>query len=556
MNKFPHLPTLALLFLSFFATAQVVEVDKTAYKRMERDLFFLSSDSLKGRLPGTLEADVARDFIVNRMFEYGLEPLGVKDYLQSFPVPEYAVVNYDMTGMLLGKKMLKGHVDFYPVAYSSNGDVTGKTIFIGYGIVNMEGMYDDYQGKNVEGNIVVMNVSAPDGIHPHSAYAAYHSLSERITLAKNKGASAVVLINPEETASDTPEFFKSIKSMDLPVVFVRNSDWEKKLTKKSIKVTLKIDMKERNSVGYNVAGYIHNNKPQTVILGAHYDHIGMGLENSLYKGAPAIHNGADDNGSGTTMLMEMMGYYGTRKDTNYNYLILFFSAEESGLIGSKYYVAHPTLSLQSVAYMINFDMVGRLRENRFQLSGTGTAVEWDAVLEESIHDLEIKKDPSGVGPSDHTSFYYKDLPVLHFFTGTHEDYHKPSDDAGKVNYKGMSTLASFVYSITARTAAYERLTFQSTKGGEQITSPRFSVTLGVVPDYLFGGPGLRIDGATQGRTAANAGLQSGDVILKIGAMTIDDIYAYMGALGAFKKGDTTTLIFEREDESITTEITF
>ncbi|HBB81127.1 MAG TPA: hypothetical protein DCZ98_04785, partial [Cryomorphaceae bacterium] len=285
-----------------------------------------------------------------------------------------------------------------------------------------------------------------------------------------------VLINPEETASDTPEFFKSIKSMDLPVVFLRNSDWEKKLTKKSIKVTLKIDMKERNSVGYNVAGYIHNNKPQTVILGAHYDHIGMGLENSLYKGAPAIHNGADDNGSGTTMLMEMMGYYGTRKDTNYNYLMLFFSAEESGLIGSKYYVAHPTLSLQSVAYMINFDMVGRLRDNRFQLSGTGTAAEWDAVLEEPIHDLEIKKDPSGVGPSDHTSFYYKDLPVLHLFTGTHEDYHKPSDDAEKVNYKGMSTLASFVYAITARTAAYERLTFQSTKGGEQITSPRFSVT--------------------------------------------------------------------------------
>ena len=365
-----------------------------------------------------------------------------------------------------------------------------------------------------------------------------------------------MLINPEETASDTPEFFKSIKSMDLPVVFVRNSDWEKKLTKKSIKVALKIDMKERNSVGYNVAGYIHNNKPQTVILGAHYDHIGIGLENSLYKGAPAIHNGADDNGSGTTMLMEMMGYYGTRKDTNYNYLMLFFSAEESGLIGSKYYVAHPTLSLQSVAYMINFDMVGRLRDNRFQLSGTGTAAEWDAVLEEPIHDLEIKKDPSGVGPSDHTSFYYKDLPVLHLFTGTHEDYHKPSDDAEKVNYKGMSTLASFVYAITARTAAYERLTFQSTKGGEQITSPRFSVTLGVVPDYLFGGPGLRIDGATQGRTAANAGLQSGDVILKIGAMTIDDIYAYMGALGAFKKGDTTTLIFEREGESITTEITF
>ena len=556
MNKFPYLPTLTLMFLSFLATAQVVEVDKTAYKRMERDLFFLSSDSLKGRLPGSFGADVARDFIVNRMSEYGLEPLGDRGYLQPFPVPERATVNYDMTGMILGRKILKGHIDFYPVAYSANGEVLGKTVYVGYGIVNTEGTYDDYLGKYIEGNIVVMNVSAPDGVHPHSAYAAYHSLSERITLAKNKGASAVILINPEETASDTPEFFKSIKSLDLPVVFVRNHVWEKKLTKKSVKVTLKIDMKERNSVGYNVAGYIHNNKPQTVVLGAHYDHIGMGLENSLYKGEPAIHNGADDNGSGTTMLLEMMGYYGTRKDTNYNYLMLFFSAEESGLIGSKYYVAHPTLPLQKVAYMINFDMVGRLREDRFQLSGTGTAAEWDALLEEPIHNLIIKKDPSGVGPSDHTSFYYKDLPVLHLFTGTHEDYHKPSDDAEKVNFKGMSTLTSFVYSITARTAAYERLTFQPTKGAEQNTSPRFSVTLGVIPDYLHGGPGLRIDGATQGRTAANAGLQSGDVILKIGAMTIDDIYAYMGALGAFKKGDTTTLIYEREGESITTEITF
>ena len=235
MNKFPYLPTLTLMFLSFLATAQVVEVDKTAYKRMERDLFFLSSDSLKGRLPGSFGADVARDFIVNRMSEYGLEPLGDRGYLQPFPVPERATVNYDMTGMILGRKILKGHIDFYPVAYSANGEVLGKTVYVGYGIVNTEGTYDDYQGKYIEGNIVVMNVSAPDGVHPHSAYAAYHSLSERITLAKNKGASAVILINPEETASDTPEFFKSIKSLDLPVVFVRNHAWEKKLTKMSFK---------------------------------------------------------------------------------------------------------------------------------------------------------------------------------------------------------------------------------------------------------------------------------------------------------------------------------
>ena len=206
--------------------------------------------------------------------------------------------------------------------------------------------------------------------------------------------------------------------------------------------------------------------------------------------------------------------------------------------------------------MINFDMVGRLRDNRLQVSGTGTAEQWDEILDAPIHDLDIKKDPAGVGPSDHTSFYYKNLPVLHLFTGTHEDYHKPADDADKVNYKGMAKLASMVYTITARTSSYERLNFQKTTSAEQKTTPRFSVTLGVVPDYLFGGPGLKIDGATEGRPAANAGMKAGDIVLKIGDFTIDDIYAYMGALGAFKKGDTTTIVYKRGDEEIEAEITF
>ncbi|MDC1333296.1 PDZ domain-containing protein, partial [Schleiferiaceae bacterium] len=159
-------------------------------------------------------------------------------------------------------------------------------------------------------------------------------------------------------------------------------------------------------------------------------------------------------------------------------------------------------------------------------------------------------------PSDQTSFYYKDLPVLHLFTGTHDDYHKPTDDADKINYKGMAKLASLIYTITARTAYYENVTFQKTTSSEQKTTPNFSVTLGVVPDYLFGGPGLRIDGATEGPPGANAGLKAGDVIMKIGAIAIDDIYAYMTALGAFKKGDTTALVYVRDGEEVETEITF
>jgi len=209
-----------------------------------------------------------------------------------------------------------------------------------------------------------------------------------------------------------------------------------------------------------------------------------------------------------------------------------------------------------VDYMINFDMVGRLRDNRFQISGTGTALEWDRVLSEPIHQLNIKKDPYGVGPSDHTSFYFKDIPVLHFFTGTHEDYHKPTDDVEKVNFKGMLKLSDFVKSITSKTSEYERLTFQKTKSAEQQTVPSFTVTLGVMPDYIYGGPGVKLDGVTEDRPAAKAGIKAGDIVIKIGDFTIDDIYSYMRALSAYKLGDITNVVYQRGDKEIETEIQF
>ena len=557
MNKFLTLVLLLTTALPASVYAQEIPIDLSATKRMEQDLFFLSSDALKGRKPGTPEADVAREYIAGKMMAYGIEPMGENGYFQKFPVPEYAAVDYDATTLSVGNAQLEGHVDFYPVSIScETGNASSKTVYVGYGITTEDGSYDDFKGLDVNGAIAVMNVSSPDGIHPHSAYAAYHSLNERVASLVEKGAKGILLINPEGTASDTQEFFKSINASSLPVFFVRNEKWANKLMKRAQKTTMSVSMSERFSDGYNVIGYIYNNKRKTVVLGAHYDHLGMGGENSLYKGPAAIHNGADDNGSGTTLLLEAMRYYAQRQDTNYNYLIQFYSAEELGLIGSKYWANNPTFPLKEVEYMINSDMVGRLRDNRLQLSGTGTAVEWDEILDTPIHGLDIKKDPAGVGPSDQTSFYYKDLPVLHLFTGTHDDYHKPTDDADKINYKGMAKLASLIYTITARTAYYENVTFQKTTSSEQKTTPNFSVTLGVVPDYLFGGPGLRIDGATEGRPAANAGLKAGDVIMKIGAIVIDDIYAYMTALGAFKKGDTTALVYVRDGEEVETEITF
>ena len=208
MNKFQLLTSLVFTCSAFFSTAQTIPVDLDAPQRMQRDLLFLASDSLKGRLPGTPESDVARDFIANRMVQFGIEPVGPNGYFQEFPVPENATVDYDKTGLLIGRKALVPHVDFYPVAYSGNGEISGKTLSIGYGIVKEDGSYNDYEGKDLAGKIAVLNVSSPDGVHPHSAYAAYHSVNQRLKLAKANGAAAVLLINPEKTASDVPEFFK------------------------------------------------------------------------------------------------------------------------------------------------------------------------------------------------------------------------------------------------------------------------------------------------------------------------------------------------------------
>jgi hypothetical protein len=266
---------------------------------MEQDLFFLSSDALKGRKPGTPEADVAREYIAGKMMAYGIEPMGENGYFQKFPVPEYAAVDYDATILSVGNAQLEGHVDFYPVSIScETGKAASKTVYVGYGITTEDGSYDDFKDLDVNGAIAVMNVSSPDGIHPHSAYAAYHSLNERVASLVEKGAKGILLINPEGTASDTQEFFKSINASSLPVFFVRNEKWANKLMKRAQKTTMSVSISERFSDGYNVIGYIHNNKRKTVVLGAHYDHLGMGGENSLYKGPAAIHNGADDNGSG------------------------------------------------------------------------------------------------------------------------------------------------------------------------------------------------------------------------------------------------------------------
>lgn len=306
----------------------------------------------------------------------------------------------------------------------------------------------------------------------------------------------------------------------------------------------------------NVLGLIDNGGDRTVVLGAHFDHLGMGGEGSLYRGEPAIHNGADDNASGVAVLLKLAKMISQWPEAEDNYLIIFFSGEEMGLLGSNYFAKNPELNLEEVPYMINLDMVGRLREEKtLSVSGTGTTPVWGQLLNTLNPDFELVLSESGVGPSDHTSFYLQDIPVLHFFTGQHEDYHKPTDDAELLNYEGMDLIATYILDLVKAMEKQEDIAFRTTKN-ESEEVPRFKVAMGVIPDYLFSGEGMRIDGISEDKPAQKAGLQKGDVVIQMGDSTVVDMMSYMRALSVFDTGDETTVVVEREGEKVTAKIVF
>lgn len=308
--------------------------------------------------------------------------------------------------------------------------------------------------------------------------------------------------------------------------------------------------------GTNVIGYLDNQAPYTIVIGAHYDHLGMGGEGSLHRDGEAIHNGADDNASGVAVMLQLANHLRYEEFKGNNYLFIAFSGEEMGLLGSNFFTKNPTIDLSKVNYMINMDMVGRLNDEKtLAVHGTGTSPIFPQTVFSVNTNFEIAEHKSGVGPSDHTSFYLNDIPVLHLFTGQHEDYHKPGDDSEKLNYEGMQMIEQYIQAIIEELNDNGKLKFTKTKDESSVV-PSFKVGLGVVPDYLFSGKGMRIDGVSEGRAAQNAGLEKGDVVIKMGDSTVVDMMSYMRALSTYDIGDETTIVIDRKGEELLKEIVF
>lgn len=382
-------------------------------------------------------------------------------------------------------------------------------------------------------------------IRKHIAVLASDELKGRGTATEDERKSAIYIA-------------KEFKRLGLKPF---NGDYLKSFTfKKSTNPhdTSTAGVKERKA--YNVVGYLDNKAPYTIVIGAHYDHLGLGHDHNSLDANPEgkIHNGADDNASGTAGVMELARLYATNaKVEPFNFLFICFSGEELGLLGSKKWCDNPDVSLTSINYMLNMDMIGRLNDStkKIIIYGVGTSPIFVPLINAQKSDLSVKKDSSGIGPSDQTSFYLKDIPVLHFFTGQHSDYHKPSDDVEKINFNGEAKVLKYIAELIDSTMHYGKMTFQKTRTPDTGKSS-FKVTMGVMPDYTFEGKGMRIDGVTDGRPGSKAGVLKGDVVIKLGDDEVSDVQTYMKALSKYNKGDSTKVQISRGTEVLVLEITF
>ncbi len=558
--------SLACFFLLIATSTQAQYINKSAEKKLLQHIQYLADDKLEGRLTGTPGEMMAAQYIIKKFKSAGIAPGANKSYLQEFEFVD-CVEPTENTYFKVDGTLWEGGTEFYPIDGSVNAVVTGELFFAGFGIHAPDLNYNSYDGHgDKKGKIFVIELGAPDGNHPHSKYADYLKLDKKIAEAIEQGASGVIFINKGEADMDpSQEINSKVTPYNIPVIFCkRNFDYLE-----VDEVTIQVEIARHKGLAHNVVGFVNNKAANTIVIGAHYDHLGYGGSNSLYRGIPAVHNGADDNASGISLMLELATLLKKSKFKNNNYLFVAFTGEELGLYGSSYFTKSGLMDTYKINYMLNMDMVGRLdtADQTLIINGVGTSPAWaNAIKQVSFGGVEsgketspykVKTTESGIGPSDHSSFYFKDVPALHFFSGTHNDYHKPSDDWEKINTNGMRIIGDYMMGIISQLNDDGKIAFTKTKD-ETSTSNKtsFKVSLGVVPDYTYEGEGMRLDGVTDGKPAAIAGLQAGDIIIQMGEEKIKDIYAYMGALSKFKKGDFVKIIVIRGGENKVLEVKF
>jgi aminopeptidase YwaD len=543
-------------FLILFSV--VIQVQAQKLKKSDRPMAaslkshinYLSDDKLEGRRAGTNGEQLAAAYISKQFETIGLKPAGDDGkWVQSFLISKEKKV-LPSTHLLVNGHDLKLNKEFFPFAFSGNGRLEAA-VAIALAERGVPWFFD------------VKEAVDENQENPHFNLLEY--LEKKAAKSKDNGATALIIYNSSDSADGLVFDGKSaVTSAGIPVLYVTREARKKYLADESstLDITLRVDITETERKGMNVVGFIDNGAPQTIVLGAHYDHIGLGEDgNSLSRsGTKQIHNGADDNASGTAGIIELARMLKQSGKKENNYLVAAFSGEELGLHGSKHLANNSPVALTSVNYMINLDMVGRLNESTktITVGGVGTSDTWGTIVPAVAKNryFKLKIDSSGSGPSDHTSFYRKNIPVLYFFTGLHTDYHRPDDDADKINYAGEVAIIRYIFDLIQRSAGMGKLAFTPTRESPLLAPARFTVTLGIMPDYTFSGPGVKVDGISDGRPAQKAGIQAGDVIVKLGDISTTTLNSYMEALSKYKKGEKATVIYRRGAEEKSSEVEF
>ncbi|HVW61022.1 MAG TPA: M20/M25/M40 family metallo-hydrolase [Puia sp.] len=542
--------TLLLPFLTLTAQ-KLKKADKITLANLETHIRFLADDKLEGRRTGTPGEQSAGDYISISFSRSGLQPRGDHNgWKQAFEIDEGRGISGE-TSFMIDDNPLVINKEFFPLAFSAVGSVSGTPAIA-------------LQEKGDPWFLDLKDLLETNKGNPH--FDLTGAIRAKAKECAKKGAKALILYNTSKIADNLAFDPKDhAEPAAFPILYITREARRKYLRDESasLDIKLKVSFTEKKRTGHNIIGYLDNGAATTVVIGAHYDHLGYGEDsNGLYRGPERlVFNGADDNASGVAAVIELARLLKASGLKTNNYLFIAFSGEELGLFGSKYFVEHPTIDLGKVNYMINLDMVGRLRDSTHALTigGYGTSPGWaeacDNANAQSKKFFTFHYDSSGVGPSDHTSFYRKDIPVLFFFTGLHADYHKPTDDADKINYTGELQVVKYVYDVVQGLNKKGKLVFTKTKE-MQMDSPHFTVTLGIMPDYSFNGGGVRADGVSDGRPAQRAGLKAGDVIIQLGDYPVPSLEKYMEALAKFRKGDTTTVRYRRGNDTLQSAVQF
>jgi len=629
--------TSSLLLLAAASAFAQQQSDPSA-SRLQQHISYLASDALDGRRTGTAGANDAARYVAGEFARVGLRApdppksgrklsVAMGRYLQSFPY---------IAGVELGKgntlafgryprtndTPLQPGVDWSPLGFSANGKVEGGIMFVGFGITASELNYDDYAGLNATGRIAIALQGTPDGSNPHGQFAQFEGVRWKAIAARNAGARALIVVAQEVPLNNERLARLSYDNMagdaGLPVIVISRDSLDKILALSSTslsqletaataktpgtnkvltgEVTLATDVVRNEVPAYNVIGVLEGSDPvlknETIVIGAHYDHLGRGGSGSLAANSGEIHHGADDNASGTAGLIELARIFSAqRPKLKRTVVFIAFGGEEEGLLGSNYYVNHPIVPLANTVGMFNMDMIGRMKDRKLVIGGVGTAKEWRNLIAQANTaqtmnvaansdsptprgvpivvsangrpimtvdpngSFELTLNEDGFGPSDHSSFYGKQVPVLFFWTGTHNDYHKPSDTFDKINYNGEARILSLVARLVRDVdSAEKRLSYTTAKSDPAPRTGGFRVYLGTIPNYADSNDGLLIDGVRENSPAEKAGLRAGDKIVKIGNRDVKNVYEYTYALGELKAGQEYAVEVVRGGEKLTLKI--